>query len=132
MGTRFLASSDANISKGYQDAVLNASDGAHSTVKTTLYNHLRGTKGWPPHWTPRTIINRSWIDHTAGVPFEELQHKHDEAAKSGDAGWGPEGRLATYAGSCVGLIHDIKPAGEVVNDVREQALQILKALVDMR
>ncbi|KAJ6144422.1 hypothetical protein N7470_008317 [Penicillium chermesinum] len=98
MGTRFLASSEARISRGYQNEVVRASDGATNTTRTLLYNHLRGTYGWPPEYSPRTIINKSFIEHRAGTPFEELKKRHDEAAKSGDSGWGPDGRLATYAG----------------------------------
>ncbi|KAL7935113.1 hypothetical protein V8C35DRAFT_27061 [Trichoderma chlorosporum] len=130
MGTRFLASSEARIAKGYQDEVVRASDGAKNTLRTQLYNHLRGTFGWPEQFSPRTLINRSWIDHEAGVPFEKLQVLHDEAAKSGDAGWGPEGRLATYVGSGVGLVRSVQDAGVIVESVRNEARDILKALSD--
>ncbi|KAG8169787.1 hypothetical protein KVR01_000532 [Diaporthe batatas] len=99
LGTRFLASGEARISKGYRDEIVRASDGAVATTRTLLYNHLRGTFGWPEGYQPRTIINRSFVDQQAGVPFEELKKRHDEAAKSGDSGWGPDGRLATYAGA---------------------------------
>ncbi|KAM6488380.1 hypothetical protein HDV62DRAFT_347671 [Trichoderma sp. SZMC 28011] len=130
MGTRFLASSEARIAKGYQDEVVRASDGAKNTLRTQLYNHLRGTFGWPEQFSPRTLINRSWIDHEAGVPFEKLQVLHDEAAKSGDAGWGPEGRLATYVGTGVGLVRSVQDAGVIVESVRNEARDILKALTD--
>ncbi|KAL6867081.1 hypothetical protein J3F83DRAFT_739930 [Trichoderma novae-zelandiae] len=130
MGTRFLASSEARIAKGYQDEVVRASDGAKNTLRTQLYNHLRGTFGWPEQFSPRALINRSWIDHEAGVPFEKLQVLHDEAAKSGDAGWGPEGRLATYVGAGVGLVRSVQGAGEIVETVRKEARDILKALSD--
>ncbi|KAL7943424.1 hypothetical protein V8C42DRAFT_328990 [Trichoderma barbatum] len=130
MGTRFLASSEARIAKGYQDEVVRASDGAKNTLRTHLYNHLRGTFGWPEQFAPRTLINRSWIDHEAGVPFEKLQVLHDEAAKSGDAGWGLEGRLATYVGAGVGLVRSVQDAGVIVETVRNEARDILKALSD--
>lgn len=130
MGTRFLAASEARIAKGYQDEVVRGSDGASSTVRTHLYNHLRGTFGWPEQWAPRTMINRSWEEHVAGESFETLQTRHDEAAKKGDAGWGPDGRLATYVGAGVGLVRDVKGAGEIVSEVRQGAVEILKGLVD--
>ncbi|PTB66202.1 dehydrogenase [Trichoderma citrinoviride] len=130
MGTRFLASSEARIAKGYQDEVVRASDGARNTLRTQLYNHLRGTFGWPEQFSPRTLTNRSWIDHEAGVSFEKLQVLHDEAAKSGDAGWGPEGRLATYVGAGVGLVKSVQGAGEIVESVRNEARDVLKALSD--
>ncbi|KAE8349277.1 hypothetical protein BDV28DRAFT_160624 [Aspergillus coremiiformis] len=119
MGTRFLASEEARISRGYQGEIVRASDGAVSTTRTLLYNHLRGTMGWPEEYSPRTIINRSFVEHQAGRSFEELKKCHDEAARAGDAGWGPEGRLATYAGASVGLIHGVKDAAAIVHDAQE-------------
>lgn len=128
MGTRFLASTEAVISKGYQDEVVRASDGATTTTRTHLYNHLRGTFGWPEEFSPRTIVNQSWTDHQAGVPFPELQKRHDAAASAGDSGWGPDGRLATYAGANVGLIHSVEDAGAIVERVRNEAMGIAKSL----
>ncbi|KAF7593666.1 hypothetical protein BBP40_011072 [Aspergillus hancockii] len=123
MGTRFLAAEEARISRGYQGEIVRASDGAVSTTRTLLYNHLRGTMGWPEGYSPRTIINRSFVEHQAGTPFEKLKELHDLSLKDGDGGWGPEGRLATYAGASIGLIHDVRDAGSIVREVREEALE---------
>lgn len=128
MGTRFLAANETRISRGYQNEVVRASDGAANTTRTLLYNHLRGTYGWPPEYSPRTIINKSFVEHQAGAAFEDLKKLHDEAAKEGDSGWGPEGRLATYAGASVGLVHEVKGAEEIVREVRENALNRIKSL----
>ncbi|KOC16492.1 oxidoreductase 2-nitropropane dioxygenase family [Aspergillus flavus AF70] len=125
MGTRFLASEEARISRGYQGEIVRATDGAASTTRTLLYNHLRGTMGWPEPYMPRTIINKSFIEHQAGRSFDELKVEHDQALKAGDSGWGPEGRLATYAGASIGLIHNVKDAATIVHDVREQVLERL-------
>lgn len=125
MGTRLLAAKETRISNGYQNEVLRASDSATNTVRTHLYNHLRGTYGWPEQFAPRALINKSWTDHRDGVPFEELKVRHDEAVKSGDAGWGPEGRLATYVGAAVGLVHDIKPAASIIAETQHEAISML-------
>ncbi|KAL4983706.1 hypothetical protein BDW68DRAFT_168293 [Aspergillus falconensis] len=119
LGTRFLAATEARISPGYQREIVRADDGAVSTTRTLLYNHLRGITGWPEEYSPRTIINQSFAEHQTGTPFEELKKRHDEHLRLGDKGWGPEGRLATYAGASVGLIHDVKDAGEIVQEIRE-------------
>ena len=128
MGTRFLAAEEARISRGYQNAILGASDGAVTTTRTLLYNHLRGTFGWPTEYSPRTIINKSFSEHQAGVAFEEIKKCHDEALKMGDSGWGPDGRLATYAGASVGLIHKVKAADHIVREVQEDTLKRLRLL----
>ncbi|RHZ73694.1 hypothetical protein CDV55_107192 [Aspergillus turcosus] len=130
MGTRFLAATEARISPGYQREIVRASDGAVSTTRTLLYNQLRGTVGWPEQYSPRTIINQSFIEHQTGRPFDELKKLHDQALKAGDAGWGPEGRLATYAGAAIGLIHDVKDAETIVQDVQSEVLQRLSYVQD--
>ncbi|KAL4783284.1 putative oxidoreductase 2-nitropropane dioxygenase family [Aspergillus varians] len=128
MGTRFLASREARISAGYQGEIVRARDGAVSTTRTLLYNQLRGTTGWPEGYSPRTIINRSFIEHQEGKSFEELKKLHDEALKAGDGGWGVEGRLATYAGASIGLIHDVKDAADIVRDCQRGVAERLAYL----
>jgi len=126
MGTRFLASSEANISAGYQNHILAASDGGQTTVRTQLYNHLRGTTNWPAPFDARGLINASWRDHVAGMPFEENRQLFAEAAKKGDAGWGNQGRLATYAGTGIGLVREVRSAGEIVESVRNGSVELVK------
>jgi nitronate monooxygenase len=128
MGTRFLASSEARISKGYQQEIIRATDGAANTTRTQLYNHLRGTFGWPKQYSPRTIINQSYLEHRQGKSFKHLQKHHDEAAEKGDEGWGPDGRLATYAGASIGLVNEVKPAVDIVKCVQEEVQSILGSL----
>jgi len=48
--------------------------------------------------------------------------------KKGDEGWGVQGRLTTYAGTGVGMLKSVKPAGEVVQDVRKEAEELLAKL----
>ncbi|KAM0430952.1 hypothetical protein ACHAPT_005586 [Fusarium lateritium] len=132
MGTRFLAATETRISKGYQQEVVRASDGAQCTTRTMLYNHLRGTTGWPEQYSPRGIVNQSWHDHQAGVAFEELKLRHDEAAKAagGEGGWGPEGRLATYAGAAVGLVHEVEDAGVLVRRIQCETRDIVRRVAE--
>lgn len=130
MGTRFLAAREARISRGYQNEVVRASDGGASTTRTLLYNHLRGTFGWPEAYSPRTIINRSLVEEQEGKSFDQLKKLHDEAAaKAGDGGWGPEGRLATYAGASVGLIHEVKDAADIVGEVQADHLKTIQNII---
>ncbi|KAJ5746422.1 hypothetical protein N7520_011604 [Penicillium odoratum] len=128
MGTRFLAAEEARISRGYQNEVVRASDGAVNTTRTLLYNHLRGTFGWPTAYSPRTIINKSFVEYQEGTPFDELKSLHDDALKAGDDGWGPDGRLATYAGASVGLIHNVASAENIVREVQEDAVEKIQSL----
>ncbi|MCJ1237856.1 hypothetical protein MMC14_005843 [Varicellaria rhodocarpa] len=131
MGTRFLASEEAQITRGYQDTVIKGSDGGQKTVKTQLYNHLRGTMNWPAGYEARGLLNRSWVDHENGMSFEENRMLYGEAIKKGDEGWGEEGRLATYAGTAVGLIKEVKGAGEIVRTTRTQTERVTSLISKM-
>jgi nitronate monooxygenase len=131
MGTRFLASQEARIKKGYQDEVVRATDGGANTVRTHLYNHLRGTFGWPEQFSPRTITNQSWAEKQAGTAFEDIKKHHDDAVSKGDAAWGPNGWTATYAGANIGLIKGITGAHDIVTGTRREAVNIIQALTGL-
>ncbi|KAL8675353.1 MAG: hypothetical protein Q9168_000310 [Polycauliona sp. 1 TL-2023] len=124
MGTRFLASTEATIAKGYQMHVLRAMDGGVSTVRSKVYDTLRGTTGWPDHIGGRGIINQSFRDAKDGVVTVEHMEAHAEALKKGEAGWGEDGRLTTYAGTGVGLIDQVRPAAEILEEIRRQVTAI--------
>ncbi len=127
LGTRFLASHEANINAGYVRHVLAATDGGQSTIRTQLYNHLRGTMDWPAGFDARGLANASWRDHQAGVSFETLQERHAEAASRGQEGWGEaEGRLATYVGTGVGLVRERLGAGDIVDEIRRGVNAVLE------
>ena len=125
MGTRFLASSEANIPKGYQRDVLRTRDGGQNTVRTTLYDHLAGRHDWPKEFDGRNVVNRSWTEKEQGVGFEAMKRSYEESKGKGDYGWGEEGRLTAYMGSAVGLVREVKGAGEIVERTRDEARDAL-------
>ncbi|KAF3041244.1 hypothetical protein E8E11_004974 [Didymella keratinophila] len=121
MGTRFLASHEAVLAKGYQNEVLRASDGGQTTVRTKVWDNARGTTGWAETHNGRGIVNKTYTDALSGMADEENKRLYEADMKKGDQGWGEGARLCTYAGSAVGLIKEVKPAGEIVKEVREGA-----------
>ncbi len=60
LGTRFLATPEAAISKGYKNAVVEAKDGGVTTTRTTVYDKIRGTIGWPESYNARGVLNQSY------------------------------------------------------------------------
>ena len=126
MGTRFLASEEANIAKGYRDDVLKSSDGGIRTVRSKVYDTLRGTTGWPDRYGGRGIINESYMDAVDGEVTDEMKRLYEKALTRGDEGWGEHGRLTAYAGTVVGLVHRVLPARDIVSEVRSQALKIFR------
>ncbi|KAF2630570.1 inosine monophosphate dehydrogenase, partial [Macroventuria anomochaeta] len=121
MGTRFLVSHEAVIAKGYQDEVLRTSDGGQTTVRTKAWDNARGTTGWAETYNGRGIINKTYTDAMEGVGNEENKMLYEKDVEKGDEGWGVKARLCTYAGSAVGLVKELKGAGEIVREVREGA-----------
>lgn len=117
MGTRFLASPESVISGGYREAIINATDGGVTTARTTVYDRLRGTHGWPEIYNGRGVLNQSFFDDERGMPEEENKKLYESATELGDEGWGEKGRMTTYAGTGVGLIHKVIPAAEIVAEV---------------
>ena len=125
LGTRFLASEEATIAKGYQNAIITVNDGAANTARTSLYDQLRGTTGWPSRYNGRGVLNRSHADAENGMDIEENKKLYSEAIEKGDEGWSSQGRLTTYAGSGVGLVKKVMKAGDIVEEVRSDALAVL-------
>ncbi|KAL1304925.1 hypothetical protein AAFC00_003839 [Neodothiora populina] len=125
LGTRYLASPEANISAGYRNAVLAASDGGTSTIRSGVYDTLRGTTDWPAGYGGRGVVNASYRDFEAGVDWEENKRRYEEALKG--EGWdGEAARLTTYAGTGVGLIREVMSAGDITRQVREDGVRLLR------
>ncbi|GAM42107.1 2-nitropropane dioxygenase family protein [Talaromyces pinophilus] len=125
LGTRFLASPESMIARGYQKAIVDASDGGVSTVRTTIYDKVRDIHGWPEGYDGRGLINKTFIEHIGGLSEVKNRELYREELSRGDEGYGPNGRLTTYAGTGVGLIREIIPAGDIVKSLREGADKIL-------
>ena len=127
MGTRFLACREAEIAKGYQGDVLRTKDGGRNTVRTSVYDQLRGTR-WPPQFNGRGIINQSYLDAQNGMIADENKKLYEEALRKGDQGWGENGRVTAYAGCGVGLVKEVKYAKEIIDEVRQDVSEVFLKL----
>ena len=127
MGTIYLTSHEAEIAIGYKREVIRASDGGQSTVRTRLYDSLRGTYGWPVRFNGRGVINRSYEDSLAGLAEAENKSLYEKAPNQ-TQGFGPEGRLTTYAGTAVGLVQDIRGAADITEHVRTECCKRLNSV----
>jgi nitronate monooxygenase len=116
MGTRFVASPEANAHPHWQRSIVEASEG--STRLTTLFD-----RGWEdaPARVLRTHVVAAW--EAAGRP--EGERYGDDAPLRSDPS--PELR-ANYAGQSAGLVHDIVPAGELVRRIAREAETTLERL----
>lgn len=129
MGTRFLASREADIKAAYQSDVLRVSDGGQSTLRTDLFDRLQGRDDWPARYDGRAIINASVRDDLAGVAFKDNKDTFEAQQREGTLGWGEQGRMTAYVGSAVGLVKSVDGAGEIVERARKDAKDALRQAV---
>jgi NAD(P)H-dependent flavin oxidoreductase YrpB (nitropropane dioxygenase family) len=135
LGTRFLASSESRAHPHYKQMVLEASEG--DTVRTILFGH-----GWPnaPHRTLRTAFVRQWLGQEGrgqesrpdepmvgrtvigGQPLPVLRFMG--FPPNSDAK-GDIDSMDLLAGQSAGLIHEVKPAGQIVGELVAEAHQII-------
>jgi len=126
IGTRFLCTPEIKCHPQYQAAVLETSDGGQNTVRSQVFDELAGPSIWPPSYDGRAIVAASFRDHTDGMSIDEIRRLHKDAKAAEHGGFGAERRAAIWAGTGVGLVNEMKPAGQIVEDVRKDALTILE------
>src|SRR5262249_19386253 len=135
LGTRFLASAESRAHPHYKQRLLEADEG--DTLRTILFGH-----GWPnaPHRTLRTAFVEQWL----GPEGRGQESRRDEPAVGqtvigGQAmpvlrfvsmppnceASGDIDSMALLAGESVGLVRDIKPAGQIVHELVEEARRII-------
>jgi NAD(P)H-dependent flavin oxidoreductase YrpB (nitropropane dioxygenase family) len=122
LGTRFLATDEAPIAKGFKQAILE-SDG-HDTLVTDIPDVANG-QAWPGAYV-RVRRNR-FIEEWMGRGNElrrrrvEVSAQLREAAKAGD----PD-RGAIMIGQTAGLIDRVEPAADLVRQISRAAEAILR------
>ena len=127
LGTRFVATPEADAHPEYVDALLRASAG--DTVLTTAFSGM-----WPdaPHRVLRSCVEAAG-DVTgdivaemsmggARIPVPRLSVPPPARDASGTVA-----AMALYAGQSVGAVTEITPAAEVVRELAEGAERLLRA-----
>lgn len=135
LGTRFLATPEANAHPVYRARIVAAAE------TDTIYSELFDL-GWPdaPHRTLANSTTRAW--ERAGRPAspdrpgegevvaerngEPILRYSDTIPTTGTSG--EVEALALYAGQSAGLIHDVVPAAELVKRLAEDAVAALSSL----
>jgi nitronate monooxygenase len=122
LGTRFYASQECDGAEEAKRRICAASNG--NSVRGIIFDLSRNNV-WPAPFTGRCLINdhaRRWI----GREVELMQNVQAVAAEYAAArAAGNFDIAAVIAGEAVGLIHDIPPAGEIVERFVAEADQIL-------
>jgi len=140
MGTRFLASNEAFIHPEYQARILAATD------DSTVYAEDLFDVGWPsaPHRMLRNRVVAEW--EAAGKP--SMGSREGEGSIIGRSGFsgrsveiarftsftaspafeGDMEEVSLWAGTSVGLVTEVRPAGDIVRETVQEAEAILTGL----
>lgn len=129
MGTRFLASEEAGIPEGWKRELVKTGDGGVTTVRSTLCDRLKENYDWPTSYDGRAIRNAGHDDEESGMLDEENARLYKEDLKRGDSAWGAHGRMVTYSGTGVGLLHSVEPVESIMKQTIEGSRHILRGLV---
>jgi nitronate monooxygenase len=123
VGTRFLATPEAPASAAHKRAIL-AAGGADATVASGIFDTL-WAKAWPGVQVRalRNKLTARWVgrEDELHAHLVEAQATLQQAEAAGD----PD-EIALLAGEGVGRIHELKPAGQVVQDIVAEAAGILR------
>lgn len=119
LGTRFLLCPESLYSD-IQRRVLISADSSLS-VRTMAFDHVRDTLGWPKGVDGRALRNATVDDYEKGEDIDILKQKYVESVQRGDSD-----RILVWAGSGVGLMHQIKPARDILVELHEECVQSLK------
>ncbi|TLD07425.1 hypothetical protein PgNI_10837 [Pyricularia grisea] len=123
MGTRFVACDEADSNSFVRKAILNASDGGATTARSSMNDAIMGYPTWSKLYAGRVIRHSGLDDLANGVPLHEVHESFKKAVAEQD-----EARMVTFAGTGVGLVHKSQPAGEIIKEVRSEALSIIDKL----
>lgn len=127
IGTRFIATKEANAAPDYKQAIVDASE--NDTVVTRSYSGK-----------PMRVIKNEWTNQWESRP-QEIQKFPEQIMISSNRGVMKPlfGDLSSYnrlfdvtaAGQCVGAIRDIPHASEVVKNIMSEAKQTIRRLADI-
>jgi len=121
-GTRFIASPEAQAAPGYRDAIVRATEA--DTGRTRCYTGK-------PARTIRNSYTDEWeakadeiqpFPMQAGISIGNRVMDYMGVGDSFDAN-----RTFLPAGQSAGLVHEIKPAGQIVRDIIEEAQQVIES-----
>ncbi len=122
VGTRFWAAPEALVSPRAQQRAVEA--GGDDTFRTQVYDAVRQLD-WPAQYNERALGNAfldTWHGNeahlSASLPEAIETFEKAVAAEDFDA-------AAILIGESVGLIHDVRPAADIVREIVRGAMEIL-------
>ena len=136
LGTRFLATSEANAHPHYKQKLLEAVE--TDTVRTILFGH-----GWPhaPHRTLRTRFVEQWLGNearaqesradepiigTTSIADREIPIQRFMSLPPSNRVTGDIESMALLAGQTVGLVKEIKSVATIMRELADEATRLIE------
>ncbi|TFB03884.1 hypothetical protein CCMA1212_003811 [Trichoderma ghanense] len=122
LGTRFTVAKESIVPDFRKQIILEASDGAVSTLKSPFNDEIADSELWGALYDGRAVVGPIHERFLAGASLDECrralreEHSPVEAARL----------INTWAGAAIGLVRKEQPAGEIVREVREEAKQAIR------
>ncbi|KAI1174094.1 FMN-dependent 2-nitropropane dioxygenase [Nemania sp. FL0916] len=123
MGTRYMVAPETDAEEYKRKALLATSDGAATTVKSYVHDHVQGNWTWPAVYDARAIVHPSYRDDVAGMAIKENEARYKAAKAKGDVDM-----MVTWSGTGVGLVRNALPAAEITETVRQEAVEVINQL----
>lgn len=122
VGSRFVASAEALVSPRALQRIIEAS--GDDTVRTQVYDRVRQAD-WPPEYNGRVLRNsliETWHgnEHELVTRLPEVLNSFEKAVAVEDFD-----SVTLPIGEAIGLVRDVRPAGEIVRDMASDAARIL-------
>lgn len=111
VGTRFLVAEESQYSDTQKRAIIAAKSG--STVRSYVFDQLRGTTGWPAGVDGRGLAIPSVAAVESGVDITQIKEEVAEGTKRGDLH-----SVIAWAGTGVGQLNVLQPAKVKANNLR--------------
>ncbi|KAL7814575.1 hypothetical protein V8C44DRAFT_34861 [Trichoderma aethiopicum] len=122
LGTRFTVAQESIVPDFRKQIILEASDGALSTLKSPFNDDIADSDLWGSLYDGRAVVGPIHEKFLAGASLDECrrelheEHSPEEAARLID----------TWAGAGIGLVRKEQPAGEIVRELREEAKEAIR------
>ncbi|KAK1959666.1 2-nitropropane dioxygenase [Colletotrichum sublineola] len=128
MGTRFVATDEAASAQLHKDIIVRTRDGGLSTWKSDFHDKLVDSKLWKHGYDGRAVVGDIHREHHAlGGDTATVEESRENLRTRWSEEEGKK-MIGKWAGAGVGLVKEIKPAGEVVVEVREAARKRIQEL----
>lgn len=116
---------EATYTQEQKTMLVDADEGR--TKRTMAFDEARGTTGWPTGVDGRGLVNDTVHDYEAGKgDAASRRQRYGEAVEQKDTK-----RIVTWAGTGVGNVKRVMPAGEIVYEIEREAIEVIEKLAGM-